>query len=119
MTLESRRDCSILVMASDSPWDEMIANRFHGLILEVSDFATSAAPASSENDERCSLSVKPEGVLLAIADQKSRIENQPAPARVAKLADAPDLGFRNRRFHNVPFRFKKQAIYEGKMQFSV
>ena len=55
-----------------------------------SDFATSAAPASSENDERCSLSVTPEGVLLAIADQKSRIENQ--PARVAKLADAPDLG---------------------------
>jgi len=24
-----------------------------------------------------------------------------------KLADAPDLGFRNHRFQNVPFRFKK------------
>jgi hypothetical protein len=35
-------------------------------------------------------------------------------ARVAKLADAPDLGFQNRRFQNVPFRFKKQSIYEGK-----
>jgi hypothetical protein len=35
-------------------------------------------------------------------------------ARVAKLADAPDLGFRNRRFQNVPFRFKKQSFYERK-----
>jgi hypothetical protein len=33
---------------------------------------------------------------------------------MAKLADPPDLGFRNRRFQSVPFRFKKQAIYEGK-----
>jgi len=36
---------------------------------------------------------------------------------VAELADAPDLGFRNRRFQNVPFCFKKQSIYEGKMRF--
>jgi len=28
-------------------------------------------------------------------------------ARVAELADAPDLGFQNRRFQSVPFRFKK------------
>jgi hypothetical protein len=48
---------------------------------------------------------------------ESPIENP--ITRVAKLADAPDLGFRNRRFHDVPFRFKKQAIYDGKMQFSV
>jgi hypothetical protein len=34
-----------------------------------------------------------------------------------KLADAPDLGFQNRRFQGVPFRFKKQSIYEGKAQF--
>ena len=47
---------------------------------------------------------------------ESPIENP--IARVAKLADAPDLGFRNRRFHNVPFCFKKQAIYERKMRFS-
>jgi hypothetical protein len=33
------------------------------------------------------------------------------------LADAPDLGSRNRPFENVPFRFKKQAIYEGKTRF--
>jgi hypothetical protein len=34
-----------------------------------------------------------------------------------KLADAPDLGFRNRRFQTVPFRFKKRSVYEGKAQF--
>jgi hypothetical protein len=33
------------------------------------------------------------------------------------LADAPDLGFRNRRFHRVPFRFETRPIYEGKTQF--
>jgi hypothetical protein len=33
------------------------------------------------------------------------------------FADAPDLGFRNRRFQNVPFRFKRQSIYEGKTRF--
>ena len=38
-------------------------------------------------------------------------------ARVAKLVDAPDLGFRNRRFQNVPLRFKRQSIYEGKTRF--
>jgi hypothetical protein len=46
-----------------------------------------------------------EGVLLAIAKQKSKVENR--FARVAKLADAPDLGLRNHRFQSVPFRFKK------------
>jgi hypothetical protein len=38
-------------------------------------------------------------------------------ARVAKLADAPDLGLRNRRFQNAPFRFKKQSIYERKTRY--
>jgi hypothetical protein len=38
-------------------------------------------------------------------------------ARVAKLADAPDLGLRSRRFQNVPFRFKIESIYEGKTRF--
>ena len=37
-----------------------------------------------------SLSVNPEDVLLAIAKRKSKVENR--SARVAKLADAPDLG---------------------------
>ena len=36
------------------------------------------------------LSVNREGVLLAIATRKSKVENR--FARVAKLADAPDLG---------------------------
>src|SRR5215813_621060 len=35
-------------------------------------------------------------------------------ARVAELADAPDLGFQNRRFQNTAFRFKKHSFYEGK-----
>ena len=37
-----------------------------------------------------SLSVDPEGGLLAIANRNSKVENR--FARVAKLADAPDLG---------------------------
>jgi hypothetical protein len=36
------------------------------------------------------VSVNREGVLLAIARRKSKVENR--FARVAKLADAPDLG---------------------------
>jgi hypothetical protein len=35
-------------------------------------------------------------------------------ARVAELADAPDLGFQNRRFQNIPCRFKKRPIFKGK-----
>ena len=31
--------------------------------------------------------------------------------------DPPDLGFPNRRFQNVPLRFRKQSIYERKAQF--
>ena len=46
---------------------------------------------------------------------KSKIEN--TIARVAELADAPDLGFRNHRLQNVSSRFKKQSIYEGKTHF--
>jgi hypothetical protein len=33
------------------------------------------------------------------------------------FADAPDLGFRNHRFQDIPFRFKRQSIYEGKTRF--
>jgi HD superfamily phosphohydrolase len=33
---------------------------------------------------------------------------------VAKLADAPDLGLRNHRFHDIALRFKSQRRYEGK-----
>ena len=53
--------------------------------------------------------------ILAIASPKSKVENR--FARVAKLADAPDLGLRNHRFQNIPFRFKKQSIYERKTRF--
>jgi hypothetical protein len=42
----------------------------------------------------------------------------PNLARVAKLADAPDLGIPNRRFQNVPFRFKEKSFYEKKSRIS-
>jgi hypothetical protein len=35
-------------------------------------------------------------------------------ARVAKLADAPDLGLRNHRFQNVAIPFKAERVYEEK-----
>ena len=35
-------------------------------------------------------------------------------ARVAKLENASDLGFPNRRFQDITFRFKKQPFYERK-----
>jgi hypothetical protein len=41
-----------------------------------------------------------------------------SPAIVtAVVEDTPDLGFRNRRFQSVPFRFKKGSIYERKTRF--
>jgi hypothetical protein len=33
------------------------------------------------------------------------------------LEDAPDLGFRNRQFQSVPFRFQIWSIYDGKTPF--
>jgi len=36
---------------------------------------------------------------------------------VAKLADAPDLGLRNRRFQSVAFHFRANAFYEWKTGF--
>jgi hypothetical protein len=38
-------------------------------------------------------------------------------ARVAELADAPDLGLRNPRFQSVAFHFKTNAFYEWKTGF--
>jgi hypothetical protein len=38
-------------------------------------------------------------------------------ARVAKLADTPDLGLRKHQFQSVAFLFKKQSIYQRKMRF--
>ena len=37
---------------------------------------------------------------------------------MARLADAPDLGFRNGRFQSVHFHFKANAFYEWKIGFS-
>jgi hypothetical protein len=39
---------------------------------------------------------------------------KPVCARVAKLADAPDLGLRNHRFQRNAFRFKTKRVYEQK-----
>ena len=36
--------------------------------------------------------------------------------RVAKLADAPDLGIPNRHFQNITFHFKKKRFYETEMR---
>jgi len=36
---------------------------------------------------------------------------------VAKLADAPDLGLRNRQFQNIAFHLKANAFYESKTGF--
>jgi hypothetical protein len=40
-------------------------------------------------------------------------------ARMAKLADPPDLGFRNRRFHNVPLRSTDRRFTGEKRDFSI
>ena len=52
---------------------------------------------------------------LAIADRKTKIKNP--IARVAKLADAPELGLRIHRFQSIAFHFKANAFYEGKTSF--
>jgi hypothetical protein len=48
----------------------------------------------------------------SILGQDVNVDNE--AARVAKLADAPDLGLRNHRFQSVAFRFKTKRVYEGK-----
>jgi hypothetical protein len=37
-----------------------------------------------------------------------------SPDLLKRSTEAPDLGFRNRRFQDIPFRFKKRSIYEAK-----
>jgi hypothetical protein len=46
-----------------------------------------------------------------------RIDCAVRRARVAKLADAPDLGIPNQRFQSITFRFNKKRIYERKIRF--
>jgi hypothetical protein len=48
---------------------------------------------------------------------RERVQEPVRTVDELKLADAPDLGFQNQRFQNVPFRFKRQSIYEGKTRF--
>ena len=38
-------------------------------------------------------------------------------ARMAKLTDTPDLGFRNRQFQSIPLRFHRSPIYGRKTRF--
>jgi hypothetical protein len=52
---------------------------------------------------------------FAIANWKFTIRNR--IAKVAKLADAPDLELRNHRFQAVAFHFKANAFYEWKPGF--
>ena len=53
--------------------------------------------------------------VLAIARRKFTIEIK--PARVAELADAPELGKRNQRFQSITFRFRRDRFRETKMRF--
>ena len=41
----------------------------------------------------------------------------PYRASMNRGLELPDLGFRNHRFRNISFRFKRQSIYEGKTRF--
>jgi hypothetical protein len=50
-------------------------------------------------------------------ESNARSGTKPDLRKLLPHLDAPDLGFRNRRFQNVPFRFKRQSIYEGKTRF--
>jgi hypothetical protein len=54
---------------------------------------------------------------FARIDQQSDVRQHHNNARMAELTDAPDLGFRNRRFQKVPFCFKTRSIYEAKTRF--
>jgi hypothetical protein len=62
-----------------------------------------------------------EGRLLSIHDElfgrARRHYRKRGLGRKTTLGDTPDLGFRNHRFQNVPFRFKKQSIYKRKTRF--
>jgi hypothetical protein len=56
-------------------------------------------------------------VVGNLASLQSPIENLQSEIGLPgwrKLADAPDLGFRNHRFQNFSFRFKREAIYDEK-----
>src|SRR5438105_13894795 len=53
----------------------------------------------------------PQSLQSQIANLESRIND----ARVAELADAPDLGLQNHRFQSVASRFKAKGFYEGRM----
>jgi len=56
------------------------------------------------------------GSLSCLVEKLFKDDFPPAIV-TAVVEDAPDLGFRNRRFQNVPFCFKKRSIYEGKTRF--
>jgi hypothetical protein len=43
----------------------------------------------------------------SLQSQVANLESEINDARVAELADAPDLGFRNQRFQNSAFHFEK------------
>jgi len=56
-------------------------------------------------------------VFPSPCNRTPQIYNRNKPARVAELADAPDLGKRNQRFQNIAFQFEKQSIFESNTQF--
>ena len=52
----------------------------------------------------------PQSLQSQIANLESRIND----ARVAELADAPDLGLQNHRFQSVASRFKTKSLHDRK-----
>src|SRR5437868_13164597 len=52
----------------------------------------------------------PQSLQSQIANLESRIND----ARVAELADAPDLGLQNHRFQSVASRFKTTSLHDRK-----
>src|SRR5438874_9389097 len=52
----------------------------------------------------------PQSLQSQIANLESRIND----ARVAELADAPDLGLQNHRFQSVASRFKTTSLHDSK-----
>jgi hypothetical protein len=53
-----------------------------------------------------------DSIALVVQDLLEFIPSQNEHTRVAKLADAPDLGLRNRRFQNVALRFNSKRVYK-------
>src|SRR3954469_25408047 len=69
-------------------------------------------PAKRPQYQQCR---RPPIACIADRSKLSDLTARNQRARVAKLADAPDLGLRNHRFHDIALRFKMKRLYEREM----